>query len=291
MNYEGPWLMNDAARDTKYQYNGKEMNDDFGLNWNDYGARWYDAAIGRFSVKDRFAEKYSEMSPYQYGANNPVKFIDVNGDSIVIRVGKDAAYYNDGKLTNRDGTAYSGKGTKIDKDGSLKLTGFLKETVKALDRIRTGGETGNGIVSTLQRDNDRFFISEGKNGNVGRTVKFDPNNTEGGPDNNGNTRRPAFIGLAHELTHALDWDDGSVDSNPWINYSDGSQSSYAEQYASHIENLVRAENGVALREFYGTDLGKGVGRLIIQGTRASSHFFREFNFPDSAVNIRIPVIY
>ena len=30
MAYEGPWLMNDAARDTKYQYNGKEMNDDFG---------------------------------------------------------------------------------------------------------------------------------------------------------------------------------------------------------------------------------------------------------------------
>lgn len=58
------------------------MNDDFGLNWNDYGARWYDAAIGRFGSTDRFAEKYSLMTPYQYAANNPIKFIEMNGDSV-----------------------------------------------------------------------------------------------------------------------------------------------------------------------------------------------------------------
>jgi RHS repeat-associated protein len=54
----------------------------FGLGWSDYGARWYDAAIGRFSTIDRFAENYADMNPYQYAANNPIKFIDVNGDSI-----------------------------------------------------------------------------------------------------------------------------------------------------------------------------------------------------------------
>jgi RHS repeat-associated protein len=40
------------------------------LNWYDYGARHYDAALGRFTTNDRFAEKYHSMSPYQYGANN-----------------------------------------------------------------------------------------------------------------------------------------------------------------------------------------------------------------------------
>ena len=67
-----------------YKYNGKEYDDKKGLNWYDYGARHYDAAIGRFTTKDRFAEKYYAMSPYQYGANNPIENIDVNGDSITI---------------------------------------------------------------------------------------------------------------------------------------------------------------------------------------------------------------
>ncbi|HOY19142.1 MAG TPA: DUF6443 domain-containing protein [Haliscomenobacter sp.] len=82
MNQEGAFMNDAAAKDTKYQYNGKELNDDFGLNWSDYGARWYDAAIGRFGSTDRFAEKYSLMTPYQYAANNPIKFIEMNGDSV-----------------------------------------------------------------------------------------------------------------------------------------------------------------------------------------------------------------
>lgn len=52
------------------------------MNWYDYGARYYDAALGRFATADRFAEKYSSISMYQYGANNPVNNIDINGDSI-----------------------------------------------------------------------------------------------------------------------------------------------------------------------------------------------------------------
>ena len=77
-----------------YKYNGKELDSKKGLNWYDYGARHYDAALGRFTTNDRFAEKYHSMSPYQYGANNPVKHIDVKGDSIIDINGKAITYQN-----------------------------------------------------------------------------------------------------------------------------------------------------------------------------------------------------
>ena len=67
-----------------YKYNGKEFDGSCGLDWYDYGARRYDAALGRFTTQDAFAEKYPALSPYQYGANNPIANIDVNGDSIVV---------------------------------------------------------------------------------------------------------------------------------------------------------------------------------------------------------------
>jgi RHS repeat-associated protein len=54
LNHEGPWLMNDAARDNLYQYNGKEWNVDFGLGLYDFGNRWHDPTLGRFTTVDRF---------------------------------------------------------------------------------------------------------------------------------------------------------------------------------------------------------------------------------------------
>ena len=78
LNTEGPW-MNDAALDNKYQYNGKEFNDDFGLNLNDYGARWYDGAVGRWWSVDPMGASTPAWSNYSYTFNNPIKYIDPTG--------------------------------------------------------------------------------------------------------------------------------------------------------------------------------------------------------------------
>jgi RHS repeat-associated protein len=66
MKYDGTWQINNTAKDNHYQYNGKELNLDHGLNWSDYGARWYDACVGRRTSVDPLAEKYSGWSPYNY---------------------------------------------------------------------------------------------------------------------------------------------------------------------------------------------------------------------------------
>lgn len=65
--------------ENKYLYNGKELQDDFGLDWYDYGARMYDAHLGRWHVVDPMAEEYDSQSPYHFSGNNPLKFVDLNG--------------------------------------------------------------------------------------------------------------------------------------------------------------------------------------------------------------------
>jgi RHS repeat-associated protein len=84
LNMEGNWNGASADAKNKYGYNAKELSTEFGLNWNDYGARNYDAAIGKFTTQDRFAEKYTNLTTYQFAGNNPIRFVDINGDSIVL---------------------------------------------------------------------------------------------------------------------------------------------------------------------------------------------------------------
>ncbi len=71
----------------RYLYNGKELNKDFGLNWYDYGARWYDAGVGRWGQVDPAAEAYYPISPFVYVADNPIIYIDPNGEFLGTLVG------------------------------------------------------------------------------------------------------------------------------------------------------------------------------------------------------------
>ena len=50
-----------------------------GLDWYDYHARQYDAALGQFTTMDPLCEKYYHINPYMYCAGNPVMYVDPDG--------------------------------------------------------------------------------------------------------------------------------------------------------------------------------------------------------------------
>ncbi len=276
----------------RFLYNGKEKIEELDLGWYDYGARNYDAALGRFFNPDRFAEKYYDFTPYQYGANNPIKYIDVNGDSLWVTHktgflglgGKRTLLYENGNLYNKDGSAYAGK-----------VKGYLGKVKGALDDINTV-TSGQGLLRQLEGSDFNFTIQKGSNrfepssvaraglalqapgmaamAGSGGDIFWKPGASNSGPNQLGNTARPSFIGLTHELGHASMAEQGRQDLSFFApGHADPNLSRVTndELNAAHIENQVRSEHGIPLRQFYTRDAsGAGFMRFLRPATSINS---------------------
>lgn len=90
----------------EYLYNGKMFQDELGLNWLDYGARFYDPVVGRWHSPDMMSEKYYNCSPYNYVRNNPILRLDIEGKwDVTVHVYNDRKQHGYGIaiVTDRNG--------------------------------------------------------------------------------------------------------------------------------------------------------------------------------------------
>ena len=164
LNMEGNW--NGAAGSNKYAYNGKEWNDDFGLGWNDYGARMYDPVVGRWWNIDPMTEKVINETPYNYTSNSPINYVDIGGNykfpagTIYQKLEK----YLNGGIQNllkqqdiRDGLIVIGNFTE-DKINEISKFGVGPEiTIRALD---TDEDNAQGLEKNGETTIGNFSIDQ-----------------------------------------------------------------------------------------------------------------------------------
>jgi RHS repeat-associated protein len=77
----------DPLKKNDYLFGGKEFQNELGLDWYDYGARFYDPTIGRFFATDPKSENFQSWSSYNYCLNNPIIMVDPDGMNAVYRNG------------------------------------------------------------------------------------------------------------------------------------------------------------------------------------------------------------
>lgn len=82
-----------TAATNRWHFSGKENQGvDFDLPFTDFGARLYAPTFGRWIVPDPASEKYYDISPYAYCANDPVNLVDPDGESTWVAQQEDGTY-------------------------------------------------------------------------------------------------------------------------------------------------------------------------------------------------------
>ena len=136
----------------RHLFNGKELLEAGGLNWYDYGARMYDAALGRWHVTDLLAEKYASLTPYHYAMNNPVNLVDPDGHDVVFhQSGTDRIRYQ--KLITAMTwlkNTHEGKRILSQAHNNKNITVYVAGTHNIKD---TKGDPSNGLTTATYGKN------------------------------------------------------------------------------------------------------------------------------------------
>ncbi|NEW84805.1 MAG: hypothetical protein GZ094_20890, partial [Mariniphaga sp.] len=159
------------AGTNKYLYNGKEKQDDVlggtALDWYDYGARFYDPTGVHWITPDPKAEKYYNVSPYVYCLNNPIKFVDPDGNEIRLII-RGESRQQDRQLIYKGGSAFwKDTNKKYDGQGGNNT---IDRTLQAYQKIEKSDDSKlKNQLHTLEKSDKLHWIEEGASSGVIKT--------------------------------------------------------------------------------------------------------------------------
>ncbi len=284
----------------RFGFNGMEKDDEIKGAGNalDFGARIYDNRLGRWHSRDPYATRYLSISPYAFVANNPVLFRDPDGRKIVIATKKGLLTYNNGVLTNK-------KGKHILAD-ELELG---KTIYEELENIRKSGSEGERLLSSLSslpnevlikvtsKEESKMVYNDSKEKALINLSFTQPEIVT----HLGTQPAPIFIVLSHELAHAEDYFTGMTRKflgkeigDIWLSkgklekiYPERIHKDvkFGEIYATHVENLIRAETHNPIRTRYLLFDNMDLSKLVMQNIRGNF----ESLFVGGGKDITVPV--
>jgi RHS repeat-associated protein len=170
---------------TAYTFTGKEKDSSTGLQY--FVARYYLNKTGRFLTIDPISIRYPSLTPYNYCANNPLVYIDPNGEIVQLIAGGDTLNY-------QIGMTYRGENKTI-----LGMINHLN----SLSNFRSG----NMVLSKLIASAGTYNMLFNQPMNDGEGGGFTPDNRGGGRIDIGTGSDNMFT-IAHEVFHAYQYNMG-----------------------------------------------------------------------------------
>ncbi|MCD8413655.1 RHS repeat domain-containing protein, partial [Tenacibaculum finnmarkense] len=138
----------------KFGFGGKELSQELGIEWMDFGARNYEASLGRWMNLDPLGEKMYEWSPYNYVLNSPLMFVDPNGEYPILITTRSYASFK----TFGPGNAWHGDDRRH--SNSTKASSRTSVTITHDTRTRETSAVGG---------KSRSYTTDGKKDATSRT--------------------------------------------------------------------------------------------------------------------------
>ena len=171
--------------DERYKFTGKERDWETGYDF--FGARSYASVLSIWLSVDPLSDKYPQISPYAYCGWNPIKYVDPDGRKIVV-----GTWY---------GRAFAKLGFNNFEAKVMAQLKELKNMDPALDEMITKIEEPTTEYHITDIDGNGFGYDNSK-----KEIFYNPDSKE----TKTGRKRPAIVGLAHELGHAENDVDGST---------------------------------------------------------------------------------